>query len=198
MVRHAVRIVVAVAVSLVVLSLPVHAQDDQELADLRARAEAGDAEAQVRLGVMFALSSDVLQGDADAIAWFRKAAAQYHLEAQYILGVMYDEGRGLPPPEVVAQGVAIFSPAAEQGSAMAQLYVGLMYAKGHGVPQDNVTGHMWLTLAASRLTGEPLNGDLAVVARDVIAERMTREQLAEALRLAREWPAAHTQPEGGR
>ena len=191
MVRHAVRIVVAVAVSLVVLSLPVHAQDDQELADLRARAEAGDAEAQVRLGVMFALSSDVLQGDADAIAWFRKAAAQYHLEAQYILGVMYDEGRGLPPPEVVAKGVAIYSPAAEQGSAMAQLYVGLMYAKGHGVPQDNVTGHMWLTLAASRLTGEPLNGDLAVVARDVIAERMTREQLAEAQRRAREWDAAH-------
>ena len=191
MVRHAVRIVVAVAVSLVVLSLPVHAQDDQELADLRARAEAGDAEAQVRLGVVFALSSDVLQGDADSIAWFRKAAAQYHLEAQYILGVMYDGGRGLPPPEVVAKGVAIYSPAAEQGSAMAQLYVGLMYAKGHGVPQDNVTGHMWLTLAASRLTGEPLNGDLAVVARDVIAERMTREQLAEAQRRAREWDAAH-------
>ena len=194
MVRHAVRIVVAVAVSLVVLSLPVHAQDDQELADLRARAEAGDAEAQVQLGVMYALGSDVSQDDAEAIAWFRQAAEHMHFGAQYILGIMYNEGRGLPPQQDVAKAVALYNTAAEQGLAGAQLYVGLMYAKGHGVPKNDVMGHMWLNLAASRLTGEFLDGkprDLAVVARDVVAKMLTREQIAEAQRRAREWDAAH-------
>ena len=194
MVRRGVHVVVAVAVSLAVLSLPVHAQDDQVLADLRARAEAGDAEAQVQLGVMCTLSSDLSKGDADAIAWFRKAAGQGHIGAQYILGVMYDEGRGLPPQEDIAKAVALYNTAAEQGLAGAQLYVGLMYAKGHGVPKDNVMGHMWLNLAASRLTGEFLDGkprDLAVVARDVVAKMLTPAQLAEAQRRAREWDAAH-------
>ncbi len=54
--RH-VRATVAVAVlSLAVLGPPVQAQDKpsaQELADLRARAEAGDATAQLDLGLMY-------------------------------------------------------------------------------------------------------------------------------------------------
>ena len=54
--HHAIRAIVAVAVlSFSVLGPPVQAQDNpsaQELADLRARAEAGDADAQLSLGLM--------------------------------------------------------------------------------------------------------------------------------------------------
>ena len=56
-----------------------------------------------------------------------------------------------------------------------------MYAKGRAVPQDYVLAHMWWNLAAAQ-------GDKdAAKNRDIIGKRMTRTQIAEAQRLAREW-----------
>ena len=76
--------------------------------------------------------------------------------------------------------------AAEQGSGKAQSNLGLMYCKGEGVAQDYVLAHMWLNLAASRLPpGE--ERDKAVRNRDEVARKMTRAQIDEARRLARQW-----------
>ncbi len=61
-----------------------------------------------------------------------------------------------------------------------------MYGDGWGVPQDYVQAHMWYNLAASRLPPGK-DRDLAAENRDIIAERMTPAQIAEAQRLAREW-----------
>ena len=58
-----------------------------------------------------------------------------------------------------------------------------------GVPQDCVLAHLWYNLAASRATGEVRYQ--AVKNRDIVAERMSADQLAEAQRLARKWDAAH-------
>jgi uncharacterized protein len=45
-----------------------------------------------------------------------------------------------------------------------------------------VQAHMWLNLAASR------SGDATMVkSRDLVAAKMTPDQVAEAQRLAREW-----------
>ena len=101
MTRHAVHTTVALAVlSLSVLGPPVQAQDKQTPAqiftDLRLRAEQDDVEAQYILGVMYAEGRDVPQDDAEAGAWFHRAAAQGHSSAQYSLGVMYDTGRRVP------------------------------------------------------------------------------------------------------
>ena len=71
--------------------------------------------------------------------------------------------------------------AADQGNAYAQGGLGVMYAKGEGVPQDYVLAHMWLNLAAAQGQAE------AVKNRDLAASKMTRDQLAEAQRLARDW-----------
>ena len=67
---------------------------------------------------------------------------------------------------------------------------------GRGLPKDAVSAYVSFSLAASRSAGDIR--ERAIALRDALAEQMTREQLAEALRLAREWQAAHTQPEGGR
>ncbi len=64
-----------------------------------------------------------------------------------------------------------------------------MYGDGRGVPQDDMTAHMWLNLSAARSTGEVR--DRAITSRDTIAQRMTRNQIAEAQRRAREWGGAH-------
>ena len=73
------------------------------------------------------------------------------------------------------------------GRARAQALLGSMYVQGQGVPQDYVLAHKWVNLAAAQ-GGE--TGDIAVKTRDLVANEMTPEQIAEAQRLAREWMAA--------
>ena len=73
----------------------------------------------------------------------------------------------------------------EQGDADAQFSLGTMYLDGQGVPQDYIQAHMWYNLAASDPIGE--DRELTVKNRDLVAEKMTSEQIAEAQRLAREW-----------
>ncbi len=73
--------------------------------------------------------------------------------------------------------------AAEQGYASAQYNLGLMYVEGEGVIQDNVYAHMWWNIAAS--SGES-ESEKASANRDIVAEEMTPDQIAEAQKLARE------------
>ena len=55
-------------------------------------AEAGDAELQFSLGVMYEHGEGVRQDNAEAVRWYRKAAEQGYAEAQHNLGVMYARG----------------------------------------------------------------------------------------------------------
>ena len=135
--RHAIRATVAVAVlSLSVIGPLVQAQDTpsaQELADLRASAEQGDAEAQNNLGFMYSIGKGVPQDDAEAVRWFRLAAEQGDAYAQYNLGRMYRYGEGVP--QETAEAVRWFRLAAEQGHAYAQYNLGRMYATGEATSQ---------------------------------------------------------------
>ena len=160
MIRHAVRATVAIAaLSLAVLDPPVQAQDKpstaQELADLRASAEAGDTDTQVLLGTMYYIGDGVPQDDAEAVAWFRKAAAQSHTEAQYFLGMIHANGDGVPQDD--AEASVWFRKAAEQGDADAQLTIGLRYFIGLGVPQDDAEAVAWFRKAAEQGDAEALH-----------------------------------------
>ena len=84
-------------------------------------------------------------------------------------------------PQDYAQAVKWYRKAADQGHAKAQYNLALMYANGYGVPQDYVSAHMWWNLAAAK------GDENAKRNRDIVAERMAPEQIAEAQRLAREW-----------
>ena len=55
-----------------------------------------------------------------------------------------------------------------------------MYILGRGVQKDYVQAHMWLNIAA---VGIPKWAEL----RESVEKLMTRAQIAEAQRLAREW-----------
>ncbi len=147
-------------------------------------AEQGNSQAQWFLGSMYEKGQGVPQDYAEAVKWHRKAAEQGLAEAQFSLGVMYYGGQGVP--QDYAEAVKWHRKAAEQGLAAAQFGLGLMYKDGRGVPRDYVQAHMWYTLAALR-SPSGLIRDAAVRHRDIIAERMTPAQIAEAQRLAREW-----------
>ncbi len=125
------------------------------------------------------------RGDyATALKEWRPLAEQGDADAQFNLGVMYDNGRGVT--QDYAEVVKWYRRAAQQDLGEAQTNLGVMYQNGRGVTQDYVQAHMWYNLAVSRLS--PGEGrDMATRNRDKAAKRMTPAQVAEAQRLAREW-----------
>ena len=99
--RHARQLVVPVVVlGLALLSAPIDAQVG--IADIRARAERGDADAQLLLGVLYAEGRGVPQDETAAVYWYRLAADQGLAEAQFNLGGMYAQGRGVSQDEAEA------------------------------------------------------------------------------------------------
>lgn len=106
------------------------------------------------------------------------AIAQIHVAGIYQYGLISAANFG--------EALKWYSRAAEQDNVDGQIGLGVMYSLGQGVEKDPVEAYKWLRLAAGRL---PAGSDRARVigALDVLAESMTDEELAEAIRLAKEW-----------
>ena len=85
---------------------------------------------------------------ATALREWTPLAKQGYAKPQYNLGLMYDNGQGVPQDYKTA--VKWYTLAAEQGVADAQFGLGNMYSKGRGVPQDAKTALKWYTLAAEQ------------------------------------------------
>ena len=66
--------------------------------------------------------------------------------AQYELGIMYQNGEGVP--QNYSKAVKWFRKSAEKGDAAAQLSLARIYDKGHGVQQNDILAFMWSNLAA--------------------------------------------------
>jgi hypothetical protein len=114
------------------------------------------------------------RGDyATALQEFLPLAEQGHAFAQNNLATMYAQGLGAS--QNYAEAARWFRRAAEQGERYAQNNLGYLYAEGLGLARDDVLAYMWFSLA-----GETEN-------RDLVAERMSAAQIAEAEQLARDW-----------
>ncbi len=81
-------------------------------------AEAGSAEAQFNVGVLFQKGRGVPVDSAEALRWYRRAAWQGHADAQNNLGGMLSRGEGIP--EDYVQAHMWFSLAAVRGRQSAQ------------------------------------------------------------------------------
>lgn len=68
--------------------------------------------------------------------------------AQFALGIMYDEGQGVPKDD--REAVRWYRMAAEQANASAQFNLGNVYYNGQGVPKDYVQAYTWWNLAAAQ------------------------------------------------
>ena len=75
--------------------------------------------------------------------------------AQFNLGVMYENGRGVP--QDYKEAMKWYTLAAEQGDADAQYNLGIMYDNGQGVPQDYKEAVKWYRLAAEQGNAEAQN-----------------------------------------
>ena len=114
-----------------------------------------------------------------ALREFQPLARAGDAAAQFYLGEMYEDGRGVPQND--AEAAKWYRKSAEQGDATAQFNLGFIYGEGEGVPQDYVQAHMWSNLAAAQ------GNELARKNRDIDEKRMTPAQVADAQRLARAW-----------
>ena len=89
------------------------------------------------------------RGDyATALTLWRPLADQGDAHAQYNLGRMYDDGRGVPPD--AAQAVKWYRLAAEQGDGSAQYSLALKCFLGLGVAQNYMEAARWYRLAAEQ------------------------------------------------
>lgn len=174
---------------------------------LLAKAQAGDPHAEFQLGLILMGGLGVSQNTNEAMIEFHKAAEKGSVEAQYLLGQIYDDGglsKAVPGPSGtyadarVADFHAVpkdfglaakwYRMAAEQGDATAQNHLGSMYADGRGVPQDYAEAYFWLSLASANGSHSSTNG---IDDRDLAASHLTKTVLLETQERARKWFAAH-------
>lgn len=184
-------------------------------------AERGDARAQKALGDSYHRQGP-LHDDRKAVEWYRRSAAQGHAPALYMLGGMYEGGRGVP--QDYGKAMESYREAADQGFASAQACVGYMYECGRGVLRDYEQALAWYLRAAGKENrrAQYLIGDLyargkgvtqddvrayawlscaaaqdfpkARASMDSLDGRMTSEQLSEAKTLV--FTLMHQRPIG--
>jgi len=121
------------------IALQLPAQDSaatrQRFEEIRAKADAGDAEAQVTLAGMYAVGEGVTRDPAKAAKWRRKAAEQGNARAQCLLGLQYADGDGVK--RNMTEAVYWMGKAANQDLAEAQFDLGMWYAHGE-VPRKSI------------------------------------------------------------
>jgi len=131
---------VQVFAALVEVDMPKYVEE------LKAKAAAGDAQAQYRISFAYAVGSGVPQDYAESFKWYMKSAEQGLAKAQYQIGYCYYYGRGVPRDYTKA--MKWLMKAAEHRNAEAQLMISVLYAKGDGVTRDYAEASKWLMKSA--------------------------------------------------
>jgi len=88
----------------------------------------------------------------DNIKALRQIAEHGDAEAQYLLGVCYDRGGGVP--QDYNEAVRWYRLAAEQGFVPACCSIGVCYARGEGVAKNYRVAAEWLHIAAEKGVAE--------------------------------------------
>jgi uncharacterized protein len=151
---------------------------DEGVGWLTKSAEAGTVEAQLKLGSLYVEGAVVTQDYRAGAEWLRRAADQGHGKALTDLGMLYYLGRGVP--QNFTEAIRLFQAAAAQRNVIAQFRLAEIYSEGKGVPRDFLAAHVWANLAAAQGQRE------ALILRDILAAKMSPEQIVEAQRQARQ------------
>jgi TPR repeat protein len=117
----------------------------------------------------------------EAAKWFRKAAEQGDAAAQYNLGVMCENGIGVPQDHIEA--AKWYCMAAAQGDADSQRCLAMLFESGSGVPEDRVLAYALYSLSAT-VDSSRDNGAAERCAR--LAETLRAEDVQEGQALTRE------------
>jgi TPR repeat protein len=111
---------------------------------LVALAAALPARADYEAGLAAARAGDYVT----AVRQWRPLAEAGHRDAQFNLGLAYENGLGVAAD--AAQAARGYRPAAEQDDRQAQAYLAEMYAQGLGIARDDIEALHWYRAAAER------------------------------------------------
>ncbi len=164
-------------------------------ATLLAKANGGDAAAQVAVAERYAQAAAMTQdrdeaaGDwQQALGWYDKAAEKGDIAGEIHVAEAYSYGHGVARDK--AKAADWYRKAAEQGDAGAQGTLAMLYSMGQGVPQSDVEAYFWFDLAASAKTP---NQERYLANRQNVGTRITTDELEAVQERLKKWKAAHPQ-----
>lgn len=108
-------------------------------------AEAGNSEAQFRLGNLYRNGRGVDKDFSKAVSWYRKAAISEHDRAQNYLAINLELGRGVT--QDLKEAAIWYQRAAKQGNPDAQYWMATASLTGNGLKRDLETSYLWHILA---------------------------------------------------
>jgi len=102
---------------------------------LKQDAYSGDRRSQLLLGSLYEDGKQGISKNlAQAAKWYRKAAKQGYPQAQYNLGLLYEEGKGMT--KNYHKATQWYKRAADKGLSEAQNNLGVLYIMGKGVAKN--------------------------------------------------------------
>jgi len=116
------------------------------VAQLAARASAGDNKAALLLGLKYADGDGVAVDQVEAFGWLRRAALAGEPLAQYRLGTLYEKGLGVTTDP--KQAFFWYAQAAKLGNRKAMHNLAVAYANGIGTEKNFTEAARWFGNAA--------------------------------------------------
>jgi localization factor PodJL len=110
-------------------------------------ANAGNATAELVVGLKYLDGDGVPVNEGEAAKWLQRAAEKGEPMAQYRLGTLYERGKGVAADQ--AKAVRWYQAAAQQGNRKAMHNLAVAYAEGSGQPKNFAEAARWFSKAAA-------------------------------------------------
>ena len=94
----------------------------------------GDSTAQTALGLLYERGLGVTRDSAQALVWYRRAAAQGDALAEFHIGSLYERGAGVSRD--YSEAAAWYQRASDKGNDSAQAALAYLYDRGLGVERN--------------------------------------------------------------
>jgi Sel1 repeat/U-box domain len=150
-------------------------KDKETNRQLPTKANTGDAEAMILLGVAYEQGSGCHPKDPKkAVQWYQKAHNAGSVKGTAYLGDAYCTGLGVD--QDIELGVAFYFEAAQKGSDFAAHFLGMTYAEGnYGFPQNLELAKAWLQKCVAKCDVEHMDHEEEEEAHKTL-EKLDKDQ----------------------
>lgn len=156
-------------VCVILFLVAAHPVKGDDLADLRSKASAGDAAAQMELSRAYYYGRGLDKDPAQALEWAKRSAESGHVEAMEGLAFLYAKGEGIERNEEAA--VSWYRKATERGSSKAMFNLGVLLRQSEKLQPSPNESIQWLEKAAEKgdLKAQALLGQLYLLGDEHMA-----------------------------
>lgn len=122
---------------------------DSDIAKIKEKADAGDAQSQLAIGVLYSSGKGGVQKNpALALEYIKAAAEKNFAPAQTFLGCAYAEGKIVP--RNMQEAIRWRELGAQNGTIADKWSLGNAFLYGYLVPKDQIKAVYWITQAADK------------------------------------------------